>query len=328
MGGFFGIFGNLTNLLPIFILYTIMKHLLYILFFAFGFACAQEKTITGKVTNYRNMPMYNVTVVSFPSKITARTDTYGNYMICSASGETLRLNVDESYEEFLVNDKKYRKFTVSNDTIINIQWPYARWSYSSDDLDEPRIVEINTYKVTQHDLDSTYCSIVNDSIVRRAAAQNFENTTIFFGKNYSSSRFTCLFQCKEISGRVKKEILVQLIKEHLAVTKEFPLGVMMRGNDRLRMGENRIGNIRTKYITDKPAAINKAVTKQMGVHFASCLYYINGREYVIKDKTDAEKVLRKISRMRSISAGTMPASDNYYGVKGIMGVVFVTRSKD
>ena len=305
-----------------------MKHLLYLLFFVSGFACAQEKIITCTVTNGNNYPIYGAIIYAVKSKTKATTDAYGYYSICTAVGERLNLYLDREDLKFWVKDKEYQSYIVKNDTVVNMQWGGIRHGDGISDLDEPRIVEINTYKVTKHDLDSTYCSIVNDSIVRVAAAHNFENTAIFFDQNYSTYRFACLFQCKEISGRVKKEILVQLIKEHLAGTKEFPLGQMMRGNDRLRMDENRSGNLRTKYITDKTAAINKAVTKQMGVFFASCLYYINKREYNIKSKEDAEKVLRKISRIKSVSVATMPASDNYYGVNGIMGVVFVSKSKD
>ena len=103
----------------------------------------------------------------------------------------------------------------------------------------------------------------------------------------------------------------------------------MRGNDRIMMGGNRanegIGNRRNNYIIDKPEAIKTAIVKNMGVRFAACMYYVNGRKYLIKNTKDAEKVIRKIRRLNGISIGLNAALDNYYGPNGIMGTVSITK---
>ena len=296
-------------------------------------ACfGQEKIISGRVTNVRNQPMNSVKVVSYPSKMRDLTDTYGNYSLHTSLGETIKLNIDGKFEKFWVNDIGYNSYTIGKDSIININWQYFRYNdlVPNNDSDEPYTLQINTYKVTQQDLDSTYTAVINDSLVKRAVANNFKDITVFFGEHYTDERLVSMFYSKEISGKVKKELLLHFINSNLANTNEFPLGQLMRGNDRIMVSgtSNRIGNRRIKNIVDKPGAINTALRKQLGVKFTSCLYYINKRKYIIKDKKDAERVIRKISKMKSISIATMPAVDNYYGADGVMGVVFVSRSKN
>src|SRR5690606_20391577 len=83
-----------------------------LLVFCMSFSFAQERTISGNVTDQEGLPLPGVSVVVIGTSVGTQTDFDGNYVITASSGQVLRF----SY----IGQTTVQR-TVSEATTINVQ---------------------------------------------------------------------------------------------------------------------------------------------------------------------------------------------------------------